>query len=786
MWRPGSFHLRWRRATAVLSAALSITCRPQSPSGHPTVDNREQPILGNVGVEVLQSVDLPTIQVLRRKGDPEDALGIAIFTSGGSQGSVALSALFQARLRTLNVDFSIEVTGLATLAVISFPRDGAVNEILTEIHEALHRPVGDEELAALDLPARLARLKQLSDSAPSEVGQCEGRLGAEGAGALLPAPTKWAAWLEEIRTQSVVASRVGLSAIGSGRLLTDVRGLHRLPWRSGPPVDDSWAPGMRTAVMASTGAREIQVALRVADGERALAAGRALRQSDHPLRQRLRGYSARFSLSDVRVTLRPAGACLVVALEVEGDAPKVDQIAATALLVDEEMEAATRQSLSPEERGLTLVEPQTATETAALAAWSAVRSPVAGAAPAQLIEYRDRGPGTPSSAGLRQRLLAIHREWQGHELPILQRDELGQGQLYVMLASGCGTGVESAEESGLRALTIASLAEQFSGERGVVLIPFVSPDGVGLVARAARLRGETPTEHGERVGRVLAGALSGSAIDGRLVAQARARQLARVGSDPGLALVHSVFGGEHVSALEPYGNDNTLSSFSTADVERTREDLVLEPLRLAVLTNSGPEQGSAVQSAVERWLASQREHISPCREAKLSPAPPGQWTVETLEEHIQPGAFIGAFAPVRPEVGRAFEYHLSQHPELFQSPGVSDTWPSDWQIRWDGNTAGGVLWIHLTAPPDRVAAQVEKVRLGLHRLAQSGLSAGSVQTLRAEFARREKAVDEQPIGRLIRTWRDQAPLPPSEKELAVLTSSLTADQHRIVVVKQRK
>ena len=797
----GHFTLGRRLLCAFLAlaslTATSVGCGPALSSPKTPIVNRDTSVLSGAEVQVWQAVDLPTIQMLRRKGDPWDALGIAVFTGGSSQKSVVLSALFTARLRKLNLSTVARVTSSAVLLVIQVPREQSVKELLRQIHHVLHDKVSAAEIPSLDLLTQLTQLKKLLAEERSEVGQCEAQLGAEGPEHWsIPKADAWPSWVEDMRVRAVVASHVGISAVGSGPLVDDVRSLHELSWLAGKPLDDSWDPGMRASVVQSEAARELRVALRVSDSERALAAGRALRETDHPLLHRLRGHSGRFSVSDVRVTLRPAGACLSVTLGIEGSTPALEQVASAGLLVAEELHAATSQSLTQEERSLALVEPRTAVEAAALAAWSAVRSPVTGAGAAQLIEYSDRGSQVPSSAELTRQISAIEQSWQKRTLPLLTRDETGQAELYVLLASSCGTRGEIPELSGLRALTVSALADQFSEQRGVTLVPFVSPSGVGLIAHSARLSGESHLEQAARVGRVLAGAFSGSAVDGREIARARSAQLLRVGGDPGLSLVHSVFGGDQQSLLEPYGNDNALSVISTADVERSREQLAQEPLRLAVLSNAGADQAKTVQAAIERWLASERQHPAPCARAELSPAAPGQWTVETLEQHVQPGALIAVHAPVRPEVGHALVYHLTQHPEILRPapPGApaqgalpsEPPWPSQWEAGFQGYEGGGVLFIRVTAPEAHLNAQVEQMRLSLHRLAQTGLSPSSVAALRAEFNRREALVDEQPLGRLIKLWREQNSPAPSAAELAVLTSKLTATEHRIVLIKQRK
>ncbi|HXS16895.1 MAG TPA: hypothetical protein VN764_06890, partial [Polyangiaceae bacterium] len=730
-----------RLLPVALSALIVVPCVGCGPGHAPPsapVPNQDSSVLSGAEVQVWQAAHLPTLQLLRRKGDPKDALGISVFTGGRSQDSLALSALLTARLRKLSLATITRVTSAAVLVVIQVPHEQPVKDLLEQVHQALHQKVSAEEIPPLELPAQLAQLKKQLAAPRSEIGECEAELGAEGlARWSMPKADALPTWVEEIRARAVVASHVGISAVGSGPLLDELRRLHQLSWSAGTPLDDSWSPGLRASVRHSEAARELRVALRVSDSERALAAGRALRETEHPLLHRLRGHSGRFSVADVRVTLRPAGACLSVTLDIDGSTPPLEQIASAALLVAEELHAATSQSLTQEERSLALIEPQTAVEAAALAAWSAVRSPVTGAGAAQLIEYTDRGAAA-SSAELMRQLSTIEQDWQKRTLPLLTQDETGQAELYVMLASSCGMRGEIPALSGLRALTVSALAEQFSEQRGVTLLPFIHPSGVGLIAHSARMNGETHLEQAARVGRVLAGAFSGTPVDGREVARARSAQLLRVGSDPGLSMVHSVFGGDHQSLLEPYGNDNVLSVISTADVERSREELAQEPLRLAVLSTAGPDQAKTVQAAVERWLASERQHPAPCAHAELSPAAPGQWTVETLEENVQPGALIAAHALVRPEVGHALIYHLTQHPELLRpalpgplsapGPSVATTraalpseppWPGQWEAHFQGYDAGGVLFIRVTAPDAQLSAQVEQMRISLHRLSQT-------------------------------------------------------------------
>lgn len=800
----------WRKRTtyvAALTLVLSAAaCGPKLRAVGHTSPNSDASVLSAAKVEVLQAADLPTIQLVRRQGDPAVALGIAIFPDGGSAEVTALTALLNHRLKKHELEAHFKSNAAAVLFSIEFRNDEAVRAQLDMIHSVLTTPVGADEVTASNVQAHLKLLMTRTSQQESALGLCELKVGAEGVTQLEKSVPRGdlAGWLEEVRTTAVSAGRVGISAVGQGPLLQEVPTLHEHTWTAGSPPRDAWQAGTVAAVVPAEGTHEIAIALRVSDSQHALSAARALQQESHPLHSRLHGFSSKLEVSGVGVTLRPAGACLSLRLALDGfkSAPTSELVAAASLLVLEELEGATSQSLSDEERTLALVEPHTVGETAALAAWSAVRSPVTGNGALRIVEYRATQEQKLKAAALKSELLDLEARWLKRSIPVRTRDERGQAQLYMMLASPCGVAGEPSGESGLRALTVASLAKQFSGDRGVTLLPYLSSEAIGLIAHGSKMRGETAQEHAIRVARVLAAAFSGSDIDGRAVAEARSEQLSHIGSDPGIALVQSIFGGEHVSLLEPRGNDNTVSTFSTTDVQRSREELAQEPLRLSVLANSSLDQAQHAERAVSGWLASEREHVTKCTEGALKSAKPGQWTLETLEEHVKTGAYVAVAAPVRPEVGHAFAYHLSSHPELFdpqtttknKSAQLSETTVSpselaarpDVNVAWWGHRAGGALVFDLGATQNDLERRVEQVRIRLDALAQVALTPAQVEALRVEFLKRHAATQERPLGRLVGLWFERTPLPPTARELAVLSSTLAQDQHRIVLVKQRK
>src|SRR5690606_2990121 len=192
------------------------------------------------------------------------------------------------------------------------------------------------------------------------------------------------------------------------------------------------------------------------------------------------------------------------------------------------------------------------------------------------------------------------------ELDFVSRSEGGQAESWLLVASPCGTLAEQADESGLRALTVASLARGLSGKSRVSLEPWITTNAIGLLAHAPPLRGETPDHHAARIARVLGQALAGPPLDGRDVAAVRSEHLALIGRGPGEDLMLRVLAGEVPSFLSPLGLEADLATMSVADVQRMRAALLREPLRAAFIASGTRSQAEAAQAALSAWLAPHR------------------------------------------------------------------------------------------------------------------------------------------------------------------------------------
>lgn len=773
---PASHPRLWGAGCAVVSLALALACGPRLPEPRslPHADNQDEAPDAAPGVERVQQEDRPTLQVIRRRGDPSGALSVAIFPSGGSGEVVLLRVLLELRLRAAGWEVKSREHSLGLVLTVSEPGSAQARErSAAQLFEVLHRSVSPEEaqlVFELDPLGRLFSRKR----GVSPVDLCRGVLGSEGAAALAPFrgdAAESTAQLEAIRRAAVVASRVGLAVVGSRDWVEQGQALQRADWRPSEPLLDSWDVAPATSVQAWEAARELNVALRVGGSAAALAAARSLRSSEHPLRARIAAISSKTLLEEVEVTLRPAGACLSLRLTLE-ELPVQDELRTLAELASvtlQELSSEANRSWTEAEQTLALLTPTSAAEAAALAAWTAVRSFKTGVGEKRIVEYRGPEQDEVSSAKLARAVEQTQRDWSERALPALGRNERGQGQLWVMVASPCTTRAESPEMAGQRTLFLRTVARQWGGRRGVSLQPWIDARGSGLVAHGPALRGESPEEHARRVARALGAALFGAPVDGRTLAAVRSEALAALGSDPGRDLLATVMGGEHAAMLLPHGTDVSLSTLSTADVERERDEFVRERLRVAALENGAPQQAQIAANALGQWLAPVRAHAAPCPATRWNAADPGQWTLETIDQEVIPSARIAIPLALRPEVGKTIVHLLqAKIPEA--------------ELSWWGAAAFGALVVRVSAAEELDSA-VERVRLQLHESSESPPSEAAATAALRELRLTDDALLRFPAARLVQLWLSgEDPAPVTADEVLSHFPELKAGSHRVVRV----
>lgn len=784
----------------LVSSGLLLSCGPKAPPTGPEGESRDGVLAHHfpgAGVELLTEPGLPTLQLVRRNGDPSGAAAFAVFPPGGSAGALHMASLLQSRLDARGLTHRLQVHGIGFVVVRDVARGSEVTDWFRAVYQALHDPVAPEEVKRLQTASLLDEAIRRSD-ALSPAGLCFGELGAEGRDALSEAKAElsrssYREFLEQLREETAVASRVGFSVVGGEEIVAAAQEAPRKKWSAGDPLDDSFTGEPQRAVVQSRGAREIRLALRVAQSEAALSAARSLQDPAHPLHARLHAAHPGLEASDVRVTLRPAGACVGLTVAFESDAQlPVSRVATVALLVQDELKEAAHQSYSPDEEILALLSPEGAREAAALAAWTAVPSDRTGGRHQEILEYRGTEGQPITHQALDRAVEETAAKWAERTLPVAVADESGQAEIWALLASPCGTFPESAEEAGLRALTVSALAQDWGLRHGVRLEPWISTRGLGLLAHSPPLRGESVAQHATRVARALASSFSGAPLDGRTLAAVRGEILERLGEDPGLDVVTAILGAGRPSFANPFGTSKTVATFSVSDAERTRADLAQEPLRLAILANAGKAQGQVASQALSYWLAPARDHVVACPAPHETPPPPGTWNIETVDEKVGTSAFVAVFAPAPTELGRATAYLLNRRGGYLDRAFSDPSLVGRAEAHFLGGPQYGGLYLQVTAKEGQLDQATHQARAVLSALANPGIPEKDVTLAHEAHAAIEEATLRTGRGRLIQlfeTHRNDGSKGPGKvtpSSLRELHRKLESAAHRVVTVQKRK
>src|SRR5690606_32490877 len=113
------------------------------------------------------------------------------------------------------------------------------------------------------------------------------------------------------------------------------------------------------------------------------------------------------------------------------------------------------------------------------------------------------------------------------------RTERGQGQLWMMIGSPCAMRHEGEWDAGVTATAVTAAAAE-SADPAVSIEPWVSADGVGIIAHGAVLDAEeTPDALARRVARAAAHAYASLPRDAGAFARAQHIALRHTGADAG-------------------------------------------------------------------------------------------------------------------------------------------------------------------------------------------------------------------------------------------------------------
>jgi hypothetical protein len=775
--------LRRLARTALVGAALAACggedVGPRLPSGQ---DAAAAVPLASGRIEVRAGGERPRLTLVTRDGDPYPALAVVAANDAGAVASAALAGLVEARLTAAGFSVEARVDRNAfRLAWAAAPERMA--SFLAALSSAFARPVaaGAPELAAVG--KRLASLRQAALDAPEAVpiAACTGRLGVLASEPVPDAASaRGAAEVEAMRRAWLHTGAVSLAGVGPASFTrgVDLTWAASAGWARGAapvdaaPVADS--SGVHVSASLQRRTARISAAVRVGDGRAAVAAAERLGAADSPLAARLGTLGASWKLREVVGTARPRGGC--VAVTIEGGqlpaSPGLEQDAArAAAMIRHEMRVELAAGAEPTVAARQILGAAEPGEAAARAAWWSL----AGSAPAAerwattlaVGPSAELGPrGSPEenavTAAMTPRFVAeLSRALAGGGAATEKRIvlEQGQGAVWMLLASPCGVGDEGADDAGMTALAAAAAVRSRRGkERDVQLEPWVSADGIGVLAYAAPRDGrETPDALARRVGDALGRAVSAPGIDVEALATARAATLTHLESSlgrQGIAgdALAAALSPAHPSAFDPFGSWARVAGGGMEALRLRWQALAAGPLRLAVLANAGQAQGAAAGAAVDRWLSPRRPGAT-CP-ADDSPAPRGGRQEVRLPPDTPLAQALFA-APLPP--GASSELAELTAAALDGERGLlASALPASLGATATARLRGGgrrrALVIDVRAPAESLAATQTELRALLGRLPQVSSDADIARASAALGARTTRA-RSHPRQRLVDAWR---------------------------------
>jgi hypothetical protein len=348
---------------------------------------------------------------------------------------------------------------------------------------------------------------------------------------------------------------------------------------------------------------------------------------------------------------------------------------------------------------------------------------------------------------------------------------------------------------------MSALAMQPPNARGVTLEPWVAPDGVGLVAHAARAPGESAQALTARVAEEAGRVLVSAPFSPGALATARGVLLNRVGdgiASEGRAMsaLASALSPGHPSWLAPFGAWEELASASVEATSVRWSALAGGPLRLAVLANDSEQQIDLAARTLDRWLVRGMDGSRGCPAAE-APGIPKSGTVQVTLPSSSPvwQALLGFPVPPPGTMEGAFgELTLAglSGPEgwLVRATGAASL-AATVQARLVGGPRAAALVIDVRAPEATLDAAVAQIRALLQRLRQGAVTPADFERSQALRDRWDLDASLDPRRRLITVWREPRPPPPAvplsiEGWRAWVANTLSDEKLVVVIAKPKR
>jgi hypothetical protein len=763
----------------------------------------------------------PPLALVTREGDGRAALAVAVTTEGlapdrGAMPAVALAALVEARLRARGLDVTATGgwSGWRLRVLLGSPPD--LRGVVDAVRSAMLSPVTADDPALARVQSRSEALlhRPLADPSLGDFASCTGE-----AFSIPGDTTPTAAQVEGWRARAHGLGRVAM-AIAGGRAACDAATSalsSSAAWPAASPVEPApWKTPETAPVVYDAsgdippGSARIIVTARTPDPERAVAAARDLDAARGALASRLGALEAPAHVDSIAATAHVDGGCLAATVDLAGTDAASDQavrVATAAALARQEIAVEVADAITPPGLAASLAtrapDPRDAAERAA---WWTLAGRARGAAPGDLRLELTVALAAPKDAALdahgtaRDGAIrsAIDRATLAWHAPVVEERALvepGQGDLWLLLASPCGTLSESAGDAGMGAEVAITAASQVTdGAHDIAAEAFVAPDGIGVLVHGPARPGERPEAYARRLADGAARAFAADALDPRLTAQARTTLLlreSRAGARS-LALLGAGLAPGHPSWVAPFGTSDGLSAASDRALALRAAALRSGPLRVAILANTDAAQADAAARSVDRWIARRPGEARACPPEPGAATPrAGTYAVDALAG--APSEALLAFPFVADAASTAAASWVAaalDGPDGLLARALggagTDAGAAPLARAWSATVLRHghpeALVVRIDAADGSLDGAVAQARALFDRLRQGALTEKDHARASARIGEQRLAESLDPRERAIALWRGEAPVAdPSLEAMRSFAASCMRDEALVVV-----
>jgi hypothetical protein len=346
---------------------------------------------------------------------------------------------------------------------------------------------------------------------------------------------------------------------------------------------------------------------------------------------------------------------------------------------------------------------------------------------------------------------------------------------------------------------MAAAAQAAEGARDARFEPFVSIDGIGVLAHGPARSGESPQAHARRLADSAARAFAADAIEPERAAQARTALLARADETESRALgtLASAMAPSHPSWLAPEGTLFGIAGISDESVAVRAAAVRAGPLRVAVLANVDAAQGEAAVRAADRWIARRPGESRACpATASVSAPRAGTYAVD-LPAGALSEVLIAVPLPPADAASRATASWLAAALDggdgllahalgADVAPGAGGAQGNALARTWGGAVIGApqasAMVVRLVGPDASIDPAVAQVRALLDRLRHGALRDEDRARAAGAMARARLAASLDPRQRVIDLWREEPPSPaPSLDDLRAFAAAALRDEAFVIV-----